>query len=388
MRILHTADWHIGKLVHGVHFTADQRYIFEQLFQLIDQHQPDVVVVAGDIYDRSVPPIEAVELLDEILSKILLELKTKVLIIAGNHDSPDRLGFASKILQDKGLSIIGKLSDTIKPVKLADQFGEVHFYAIPFTDYAVVRDLYQDKSITSHDLAMKAIVDKINAVKQPGIRTVCLAHGYITGTESLETSESERPLAIGGSEQVSVDYFKDFNYVALGHLHKAQKVKYEHIRYSGSLMKYSFSEAQHRKTVTMVDLDEAGKIEFNLIDLKPFRDLRIIKGNLDDLIDQKIYSLADTNDYIKAELTDRGEVIDAIGKLRAVYPNILKLEREQFSREAGDKRTSAGVNFFKKGALELFEEFYQNIAQEQFSDQKRDIIAAVLDEIEIEERKS
>ena len=387
MKIIHTSDWHIGKLVHGVHLTADQQYLLNQLIKLIETEKPQVLIIAGDIYDRSVPPIEAVLLLDEILSQILLQLKTKVIIIAGNHDSPDRLGFANKILKSKGLTIAGKLTYTIEPIIINDQYGEVHFYPIPYTDYPVVRNLYEDKNIKSHDSAMLKILSRINKKLNPQVRNVCITHGYLLGGSDLITSDSERPLAIGGSEYIDVEYFKHFNYVALGHLHQAQKVKYNHIRYAGSLMKYSFSEAKQRKSVTIVNLAENGEVKVELKQLKPLRDLRVIKGELKQLIAEESYKNTNINDYIKADLTDKGELIDAMSKLRTVYPNILKLERKIANDDAGENKTSASSDFLKKNSLELFKEFYENISKQEFTEVKQQVIASVINELNIEGRQ-
>jgi exonuclease SbcD len=381
MKIIHTGDWHIGKLVHGVHMTEDQRHILKQLVETIENEKPQVLIIAGDIYDRSIPPVEAVELLDETLSEIILKQDITVIAIAGNHDSPDRVGFASMILTDRGLHIRGNISREISPIRIEDEKGPVDFYPIPFAEPAVVRELYGDDCIRSHDDAMKKVLGRIVDKMDSNARKVCISHAFVMGTEALETSESERPLSIGGSEYVNVDYFKDFDYVALGHLHRPQKVKHEKIRYSGSLLKYSFSEARQKKSITIVDMDGEGNIHYELRVLKPLRDLRIIKGDLNNLMDKDIYSLGNTEDYIMASLDNKGELIDPIGMLRSVYPNILRLEREQLDREAGEDKTSAGNEFSKKNPLELFSEFYENMSGEEFDSDKMEIVTGVLDEI-------
>lgn len=388
MKILHTGDWHIGKLVHGIHMTVDQEYILKQLIDLIKEEKPDVLIIAGDIYDRSIPPIEAVELLDNVLSEILLKEKTKVIAIAGNHDSPDRVGFASKILRDNGLHISGNLPYEIEPVIIEDEYGPIHFYPIPYVEPAVVKVQYGDETIKTHDDAMSSILSKINGHFDERVRNVCIAHGFIMGLENLDTSESERPLSIGGSEYVNVDYFEKFDYVALGHLHRPQRVKHHYIRYAGSLMKYSFSEAKQNKSVTIVNIDAKGNIELEFKSFQPLRDLRIIKGELSKLIDKEIYSQGNTEDYIMAVLTDRGELIDPIGTLRSVYPNILRIESEQFDREAGESKTSAGSDFVKKNPLELFKEFYENMSGEEFAEEKSQVVEKIFEEINLKGRIS
>lgn len=386
MKILHTGDWHIGKLVHGIHMTEDQRYILNGLIALIDQEKPDVLVIAGDIYDRSIPPVEAVELLDETLSTILMAYKIPVIAIAGNHDSPDRLGFASKIMKDNGLFIKGKLEIEPTPIVLEDEFGPVHFYVVPYTEPAVVRHQLKEESIKDHDSAMKAILDRIECTMDKAVRNVCVTHGFITGTESLETSESERPLSIGGTDVVNVDYFKGFDYTALGHLHRPQKVKSDRVRYSGSLMKYSFSEAMQKKSVTLVEMDGKGTVEVEQIELTKLRDMRVIKGELENLLDEQVYGEANTDDYIMAILTDRGELLDPISKLRAVYPNILKLERAHYERIAGEDRTSAGGEFINKNPLELFKEFFESTTGDTFDADKTEIINGIMATIEKDRR--
>lgn len=388
MKILHTGDWHIGKLVHGVHFTQDQEHILNELIELIIDEKPDVMLISGDIYDRSVPPTQAVELLDEVLSTIVIEHQVKVIAIAGNHDSPDRVGFASKILRDHGLYITGNITRQINPVVLEDEFGPVDFYPLPYAEPAVVRELYGDETVRSHDDAMRVVVHDVLENRDKTHRSVCLAHAYLTGTENLETSESVRPLSIGGSEFVDVSYFEGFDYVALGHLHRPQRVKFDHIRYAGSLMKYSFSEATQKKSVTMIELNKDGSVELNFHELKPIRDLRIIKGHLENLVDKGVYGETNVEDYIMAILTDEGELIDPISSLRAIYPNILKLEKESFERQTGDEQTSASADFKQKNPLELFKEFYVNIAGDEFDEDKSLIVASVINDITEKVRKS
>lgn len=386
MKILHTGDWHIGKLVHGIHMTKDQKYLLEQLMDVIKQEKPDVMIIAGDIYDRSIPPVEAVELLDGFLSEAVLTHKLKIIAIAGNHDSSNRVGFASRLLTDQGLHIHGNIRKIIEPIMIEDESGPVYFYPIPYVEPAIIREIYGDDNIIDHDTAMKRITTDIHTNKPNDGRHICIAHGFVMGVIEAEISDSERPLSIGGSEYVDVRYFEGFNYVALGHLHKPQKVKHEHIRYAGSLLKYSFSEANQKKSITMVDLNDSGSVNIRQISLNPIKDMRIIKGKLENLMDPTIYSETHTEDYLMAILTDRGEIMDAIGKLRSIYPNILKIEREAFEREAGMMQTSAGHAFAQKSILELFREFYENVSAEAFTEEKRDVIISVLNVLEQEGR--
>ena len=378
----------MGKVVHGTHMTKDQEIVLEQLIAYMEEEQPDVLLISGDIYDRSIPPTEAVELLDDVLSKIVIAHQTKVIMIAGNHDSPDRLGFASKILQDQGLYIRGNLDHKFAPIVLEDEFGKVNFYPIPYVEPAIARAFFEDKEIRDHDAAMGRIIQEIEIKLNPSERNVCLAHGYIMGGEVLETSDSERRLSIGGSECVSVDYFRKFNYTALGHLHRPQKVKVDHIRYAGSLLKYSFSEARQKKSVTMIEMDGEGLVAINQHEFAPLHDMRIIKGELEKLLDPAIFSAAPVDDYVMAVLTDRGELIDPIGKLRGVYPNVLRIQREAFDREAGEEKTAASHKFLEKNPLDLFGEFYENAAGEDFDEDKRIEMKAIFDELEQKRRNA
>ena len=379
MKILHTGDWHIGKLVHGVHMTEDQRHVLKQLVELIKKEKPDVLIIAGDVYDRSVPPIEAVDLLDEVLTEIVMTLGVNVFVIAGNHDSPDRVGFASRMLRDKGLYISGNISKEINPITVEDAHGPVNFYLIPYAEPAIVREVYGDDTIRSHDLAMKAITASVVETLPTKERNICVAHAFLMGTESIETSDSVRPLSIGGTEYVDAAYFDAFNYTALGHLHRPQKVLNERIRYAGSLLKYSFSEATQNKSVAMINLDVSGETSVVLHQLSPVRDMRVLKGKLENLVDVGVYGDTNTDDYIMAVLTDEGELIDPITTLRAVYPNVMRVEKETYDRIAGDNQTSASENFKQKNPLELFNEFYENISGEVFDEEKVGIVGKVVD---------
>lgn len=381
MKILHTGDWHIGKLVHGVHMTEDQRYVLGQLVQLIKKERPDVLIIAGDIYDRSVPPIEAVDLLDEVLTEIVVELGVKVLVIAGNHDSPDRVGFASRMLRDKGLYISGNISKDIEAVQLEDDYGPVNFYLIPYAEPAIVREIYGDDTIRSHDLAMKVITTSVKEKLSSEERNICVAHAFLMGTESIETSDSVRPLSIGGTEYVDAAYFDAFNYTALGHLHRPQKVLNERIRYAGSLLKYSFSEATQNKSVVMIELDGKGDTSIVFHQLEPIRDMRVLKGKLENLVDVGVYGKTNTDDYVMAVLTDKGELIDPITTLRGVYPNVLRVEKETYDRVTGDNQTSASEHFKQKNPLALFNEFYENISGDVFDEEKAGIVGKVVDDL-------
>lgn len=387
MKILHLSDLHIGKKVKEFNLIEDQRYVLEQAVQVIEEKKPDVVVIAGDLYDRSVPPVEAVSCVNEFFSKVILELKTPVIAIAGNHDSGIRLDFANSLLEKQGLYIEGSLRKEVKKVTLKDSSGNVNFYMIPYADPAEVRELYSDESIKTHDDAMKLIISKINEEFNSDERNVAIAHGFITYMKDgedechLEVSDSERPLSIGGTDIVSAKYFEEFNYTALGHLHGAQKVGSDKMRYGGSLIKYSFSEVTQKKVFTLVDLDDKGEVSIELIPVQLLHDMRIIKGPLEELIKKEVYDSddVDADDYIKIILQDKDELIDPLSRLRAVYPNIMELERE-VRLNLNDNKTAASKGFKEKSEVELFKEFYKSMCEEDMTQEQCNILEEAVKE--------
>lgn len=263
MKIFHTADWHLGKIVQGVSMTKDQQFVLEQFIEEIRKEKPDVIIIAGDLYDRSVPPTDAIQLLNKTLKEILVDEKTPILAIAGNHDSATRLNFGSEFMKASGLHIVGHLEQNIDPVIMHDEYGEVHFYLVPFAEPSIVRALFDDQSITSHEAAMAKIIEQIQQSMDDTKRNIIIGHAFITkdGTPEPNTSDSERKLTIGGTECISSALFEPFCYTALGHLHQAHFVANEKIQYSGSPLKYSESEVTHNKGFLIVDLKEDGTVQ-------------------------------------------------------------------------------------------------------------------------------
>lgn len=386
MKLIHTGDWHIGKIVNQVYMTEDQAHILEGLVALIEAERPDALIIAGDIYDRAVPPVEAVELVDRIMTKILLELNVPILAIAGNHDSPDRIGFASSIVKAKGLHIEGRLRESIRKVVLTDDHGAVNFYLLPYSQPAVIRDLLGKPEIEDHNSGMQALIDKIKAEYNPDERNVLVAHGFVRGAADPELSESEKPLSIGGTDYVSVDHFEGFTYTAFGHLHGPQKVGSDRVRYAGSLLKYSFSEVNQKKSVTIINIDGQGQVAIELKEIAPRRDMRKIRGELKALLDPAVYGGTAVEDYLYVTLTDDGEVLDPMNKLRSVYPNVLGLELEAKSRKTGPAKTAAGEGYKTKSKLELFEDFYTSITTREFSAERKSVIGRVIAGVETDER--
>ena len=385
MRIFHMGDWHIGKLVNGFYMTEDQKYVIEQVYKVIEEKKPDVIIIAGDLYDRSIPPVQAVELLNDALRKIVKDLKTKVIAIAGNHDSNERIGFASSLLYDSGLYMVGSLKNKIEKITLEDESGKVNFYPIPYADVPYVRDLFEDENIKTYDLAMERIISEIHKDFNDSERNIAIAHGYVTQIkdddyELLEESDSEKPLSIGGTDYINSKHFEKFNYTALGHLHGPQKVGSDKIRYSGSLMKYSFSEVNQRKGITIVDLDEDGNTHIEIYDLKPRRDFRIKIGTLEEVLKSYDKDKENNEDYIKVILKDKGELLDPMAKIRSVYPNVMELTREERAIRGGSR--TVATNIKERSKMSLFKSFYKDIMDEDCEEEALNIMERVMESAE------
>lgn len=382
MKIFHTADWHLGKLVQGVAMTEDQAYILQQFIEQIQIEKPDVVIIAGDLYDRSVPPTEAIQLLNKTFKQILIDAKTPIVAIAGNHDSATRLNFGSELMKSSGLHLVGHLEKDIKPVVLEDEFGEVHFYLVPFAEPSTVRILFGDESITTHEAAMAKIIEQIKRNLDETKRNVIVAHAFITkdGMPELNTSDSERKLTIGGTECINAALFDPFCYTALGHLHQAHFVANETIQYSGSPLKYSESEVTHKKGFFIVDLAKDGTVALEKKLFTPKREMRIVKGVLDDILQH-----AKSDDYVFVKLEDEGYVKGAAELVRTVYPNALHIERTAVFTQIEQQSTT--MNRVQMDDSELFELFYSEMTGKELSVETKAIYTEVLQQLLDDERE-
>lgn len=350
MRFLHLSDLHLGKRVHGFSMIEDQAHVLRQIEEIARSTGPDAVLIAGDLYDKGVPPTEAVSLLDGFLTR-LLSLKIPVLVTSGNHDSPERLAFGGNILDASGLYIAGVLQSEVKRVRLADAWGPVDFYLLPFVKAAKAVALRPQAAIENCDDAVRAML--AGMPRETGVRRVLLAHQLVAAPgEQVERCDSET-LQLGGTDAVLVDAFDAFDYVALGHLHRAQRVGRDGVRYAGSPLKYSFSEARGAKSVTLVEMD-AKSVHAELLPLSPLREMRELRGRLSELLEA---AQGGSDDYVRAVLTDEEALYDAIGRLRRVYPNVMSLE---FEREAALQTREAlhQVDVRGRTPMELFEDFY------------------------------
>jgi exonuclease SbcD len=378
MKFIHTADWHLGKLVHGVYMTENQREALEQFVAIVGEEKPDAVVIAGDLYDRSVPPTDAVELLDEILFKINVELKTPIVAIAGNHDSAERLSFGSSWYKHSQFYLTGKLDNCFKPI----QINGVNFYLVPYAEPGVVRQLLEDDSIHSHQDAMKALIGKMEETLNPNEPNVLVGHAFVLGGQ---TSDSERILSVGGSGCVGAELFNSFSYTALGHLHSPDAINHEKVKYAGSLLKYSFSEAKQKKSISIIEMDEKGQFTHRYRSLNPTHDMRELEGHLEELLDPAFYEKERLHDYLKITLLDEGALIDPINKLRQVYPNVLHLERKIDVTDMKKKQSFNAAQSEKKSEIELFEQFYTEMTTSEFTIEKKDAMAAVIEKVLKEE---
>ncbi len=356
MRFLHIADLHIGKRVNEFSMIEDQRYILGQVLDIVERENPDGILIAGDVYDKSQPSAEAVELLDEFLTK-LLSYGHPVFMISGNHDSPERLGFGSRIMQNNKLYIAGVFYGHLQKFTLTDEQGPVNIYMLPFVKPAAVRPYYED-TIETYEQALRAVIAGADINRSE--RNVLIAHQFISaGSQNPERSDSEL-LSIGGLDNIDASAFDAFDYVALGHLHGPQRIGRDTIRYAGSPLKYSFSEARHHKSVVMIDLGEKDDVQYHLLPLKPLRDLREIKGPIEELLRVGREDSKGSEDYIHATLTDENEIYDAIGQIRKVYPNLMVLDFDnKRSRSISEEQDAYALEAAKKNTMELFSDFYK-----------------------------
>ena len=373
MKLIHLSDLHIGKRLNEVSLIEDQKYILLQILQIIDDEKPDAILIAGDVYDRSVPSAEAVMLFDDFLCR-LAKRSVPVLIISGNHDSAERLSFGNRLIENCGIHISPVYNGQIAPITLSDEHGEVNFWLLPFIKPAHVRSCFQDEVIESYTDACRTAVAHMDL--DPQVRNVLLTHQFVTGALPCESEE----ISVGGSDNVDASVFDAFDYVALGHIHGPQNIGSNRIRYCGTPLKYSFSEAAHDKSVSIVHLGPKGALEIFLRPLVPLHDLRILRGTFEELIDKTFYQSIVTDDYFQVILTDEDDVPEAIGKLRTVYPNLMKLVYDN-TRTRTNQIIGGAEDVQHKSPLELFEELYEKQNNQPMSEQQRTFALELIESI-------
>lgn len=351
MKLVHLSDLHLGKRLNEFSMIEDQEYILTRIINAIDDEKPQVVVIAGDIYDKAVPSAEAVELFDDFLVR-LSKRELKVLVISGNHDSPERIAFGSRLMNHSGVYMSPVYDGNIEAISLDDEYGSVDFFLLPFIKPAHVKKFYPEVEIESYTDAIKKAVEEMHV--DPDKRNVIITHQFVTGASLCESEER----SVGGSDSIEGSVFDEFDYVALGHLHGPQKMGRETVRYCGTPLKYSFSEANHKKSISIIEFFEKGNIKIRETPLLPRRNLVEIRGKYNDLVEKSFYSDLNRDDYYHITLLDEEDILDAIAKLRVIYPNIMKLDYDnKRTREQFEILGSKNVD--NKSPLELFGELYE-----------------------------
>lgn len=374
MKFLHLADLHLGKRVNGFSMLEDQAHILRQILAILDGEQPDGVLIAGDVYDKSVPSVEAVGLLDGFLTELRAR-GVPVLLISGNHDSPERLAFGGRVMDSCGIHISPVYDGALAPVTLQDAFGPVHVWLLPFVKPAHVRRWFPDADIESYTDAMAEAVAHMDI--DTAARNVLVTHQFVTGG----TRSGSEELSVGGTDNVDSGVFAPFDYVALGHLHGAQHIGRETIRYAGSPLKYSFSEARQHKSVTVVTLGEKGDVQVRTVALTPLRELREIRGSYNELTARSFYEHTTyRSDYLHLILTDEQDVFDAMSRLRTIYPYLMTLDYDNArTRAAGGMSVPAETE--RRTPPELFEALYQRQNHRPMSEVQRAYIAQLMEQI-------
>ena len=374
MKIIHLADLHIGKRVNEFSMIDDQKYILNQILEIIDKEKPDAVIIAGDVYDKQVPSIEAVELLDSFISDIS-KRKTTTFIISGNHDSAERLAFGSSLMAMGKIYISPVYNGKISKYTLKNDFGSANFYLLPFVKPNHVKRFFPDEKIESYTDAIKVVVDNLKL--DTSEINILIAHQFVTGASRTESEE----ISVGGLDNVDASVFEDFDYVALGHIHRPQKIGTERIRYCGTPLKYSFSEVNDTKSVSIIEINSKEDFNLRTIPLIPKRDMRKIRGTYEELITKTSYENTNTDDYIHVTLTDEFNVVDAIQKLRVIYKNIMKLEYDNMRTRESRKINLDDMVIENKNPLEIFSEFYKLQNNKEMDDEQKEIIKKIMEEV-------
>ena len=377
MKLMHLSDLHLGKLVLEQSMIDDQKYILNQIIDIVKKEKVDIVLIAGDVYDKSIPTIEAVNLFSNFLTK-LYKLKVLVFVISGNHDSKDRLSFGNELFVDNGIYIEGIFNGNLRCETINDKYGKLNIYMLPFIKPVEIKRFYPDEIIDTYEDAIKCILKHSSINKNE--RNIIMVHQFVTSLgEDVIRSDSES-ISLGGIDNIDVTLFKDFDYVAMGHIHGPQKVGRETARYSGSSLKYSFSEVNQKKSVCIIEFNSKEDINISKIPLIPIRDMRVIKGPFDKLISKEIVNLENKNDYLDVILTDDDYIINAIGKLRKFYPNILKLEYEN-RISSNDVSDNIDIDKSNMSPIDLFSEFYKMQNGIELPAKKKKIIEEVIKEV-------
>lgn len=374
MKLMHLSDLHLGKRVNDFSMLEDQAYILNKIINIIDDEKPTGIILAGDIYDKPIPPAEAVELFDDFLYK-LSQRNIQVFIISGNHDSAERIAFGARLFDKTGIYLSPVYNGTISPIEVHDDFGKLNIYMLPFIKPVHVRRYFPDKEITSYTDAVSTVIENMHI--DTSSRNILVTHQFVTGSSRTESED----VSVGGSDNVDSVVFKDFDYVALGHIHRSQSCGSEYIRYCGTPLKYSFSESKDTKSITVIDIKEKGNIKLDFIPLTPLRDMVELKGTYEELMLRSFYeNTTYPDDYVHITLTDEDDILDVITRLRVVYKNIMKLDYDNQRT-----RSSSEINLINdmesKSPLELFDIFYESRNGQHLSDIQKDFMENIIEDI-------
>ena len=374
MKFIHLSDLHLGKRLENYNLFDDQKYILVEILKIINDEKPDAVIIAGDVYDKSVPTVEAVGLFDWFLVKLASQ-KLQVYVISGNHDSPERLAFGERLMSNEGIHISPVYSGEVTAIHQHDEYGAVNFYMLPFVKPFHVKRYFPDAVISSYTDAMQTVIDNINADKTE--RNILIAHQFVTGALRSESEE----VSVGGLDNIDSSIFEGFDYVALGHIHSPQYRGKENIRYCGTPLKYSFSEVDQVKSVTVVELREKGNINIRYVPLLPLHDLNVIKGSFKEITAKEFYlGTGYQDDYMRIILTDEDDIPDAAAKLRIIYQNLVRIEYDNTrTRHRAELGLAEEVN--NKSPLELFSELYISQNGMPFSEEQEKYLKNIIEEI-------
>lgn len=377
MKLIHLSDLHIGKRVNEFSMAEDQKYILNQILEIIDREQPDCVVIAGDVYDKSIPSAEAVQILDDFLTR-LAGRKIPAAMISGNHDSPERLSFGAQLMKESGIYVSPVYDGQVQSIGFADEYGEVRVYLLPFLKPATVRHVYEKETVESYQDAVETAISHLPL--DTSCRNVLVAHQFAAGASRCESEE----MSVGGIDQVDVSVFDDFDYVALGHIHSPQSAGRPAVRYCGTPLKYSFSEAGQQKSVSVVELFEKGRVEIREVPLTPLRDMRKIRGTYLELTARSFYQGTNTEDYIQAILTDEEDIPDGMQKLRIIYPNLMRLEYDN-RRTRENRQIQQAADAEEKSEAELFSQLYELQNNQPLDEEQKQFLEAVIRQVKGEE---
>ena len=373
MKLIHLSDLHLGKRLNEFSLLEDQKYILTQILSLIAGEQPDGVLLAGDIYDKPIPPAEAVQLFDYFLTK-LADQNIPVFVVNGNHDSAERLAFGAQLMSGRGVYVAPVYDGQVRQVCLEDTYGEVQIHLLPFLKPALVRHALEEEGIDSEQAALAAAVSRVET--SGTARHVLVAHQFVTGASRCESEE----IPVGGLDNVEAAVFEKFDYVALGHLHSPQRVGRESLRYCGTPLKYSFSEAGQEKTLTVAELRTKGDVRIRELPLRPLRDLRKVRGSYMEVTARSFYEKFNQEDYVHITLTDEEDIPDGLAKLRVIYPNLTQLAYDN-RRTRGGVGNEGGVDLEQKSELALFEEFYERQNNQEMSGEQRDFARRLIEKL-------